>query len=152
MAAEFPREDLFWAKVQKTDECWLWTGATNGVGYGKLGRKRQFYQAHHVSLLLAGRPVPPGMCADHLCRTPACVNPDHLEIVTFAENVRRGDKSFRNKTHCQHGHSLTSANVMTRRNGRQRCRVCHNEHVKLSLRAKRQRARSEGVPVETGRP
>lgn len=27
---------------------------------------------------------------DHLCRNRRCVNPDHLEIVTRGQNVRRG--------------------------------------------------------------
>jgi hypothetical protein len=35
-------------------------------------------------------PVPSGMELDHLCRVKACVNPDHLEPVTHAENMRRG--------------------------------------------------------------
>ena len=35
-------------------------------------------------------PVPEGMQLDHLCRVPGCVNPDHLEPVSAAENVRRG--------------------------------------------------------------
>ena len=35
-------------------------------------------------------PIPEGMQIDHLCRLPACVNPDHLEVVTPTQNVRRG--------------------------------------------------------------
>lgn len=35
-------------------------------------------------------PIPDGLQLDHLCRNPSCVNPAHLEIVTGAENIRRG--------------------------------------------------------------
>ena len=33
--------------------------------------------------------IPDGLHLDHLCRVPACVNPEHLEPVTLAENNRR---------------------------------------------------------------
>ena len=36
-------------------------------------------------------PVPEGLELDHLCRIRHCVNPDHVEPVTCAVNVRRGD-------------------------------------------------------------
>jgi hypothetical protein len=35
-------------------------------------------------------PVPAGHQLDHLCKKRACVNPDHLEAVPQAENLRRG--------------------------------------------------------------
>lgn len=66
--------------------CWLWAGADNGVGYGKFRGK----YAHRVSYEAAKGPIPDGMHLDHLCRIRCCVNPDHLEPVTNAENARRG--------------------------------------------------------------
>jgi hypothetical protein len=36
-------------------------------------------------------PIPAGLHLDHLCRVRDCVNPEHLEPVTNAENLRRGD-------------------------------------------------------------
>lgn len=55
--------DRFWAKVEKTEGCWLWTSATWGSGYGFFwigGTKRSEY-AHRISWELAnGTPVPDG--------------------------------------------------------------------------------------------
>ena len=49
--------------------------------------------AHRVYYEKAKGPIPAGMQIDHLCRVPVCVNPDHLEAVTPAQNVQRGRKT-----------------------------------------------------------
>lgn len=84
----YPRADLSRYEVQdqgyKTP-CWIWTGSRSPDGYGRHGgtyAHTLLYEAH------VG-PVPEGQELDHLCRVPACCNPDHLEPVTHAENVRR---------------------------------------------------------------
>jgi len=72
--------------------CWVWQWSTDLNGYGQLRPKetRRIRQAHILFYERLHGPVPPGMQLDHLCRVPACVNPDHLEVVTNAENTRRG--------------------------------------------------------------
>lgn len=70
--------------------CWLWTAAKNNGGYGMFtfttGWRRS---AHRVSYETFVGPIPDGLQLDHLCRVRHCVNPDHLEPVTAAENTRR---------------------------------------------------------------
>lgn len=36
-------------------------------------------------------PIPEGLAIDHLCRQTSCVRPDHLEAVTYAENLHRSN-------------------------------------------------------------
>lgn len=74
------------------DGCWIWTGWTNGRGYGKIsrgGRGAGTEWVHRVSYMHHVGPIPDGLVLDHLCRTPPCVNPAHLEPVAHAENMRR---------------------------------------------------------------
>lgn len=84
-------EERFWAKVTKTDNCWLWTGALSS-GYGRIGigpSSAGLDYAHRISYRLHHGPIPEGLFIDHLCRVRRCVNPAHLEAVTQAENNRR---------------------------------------------------------------
>jgi hypothetical protein len=71
--------------------CWIWQRSLNDRGYGYLRHQGQCRLAHRVYWTEANGPVPPGMQLDHLCRKPACVNPDHLQPVSNAENTRRGN-------------------------------------------------------------
>lgn len=72
--------------VEPNSGCWLWLGADNGCGYGKFRGR----YAHRISFELAKGNIPARMHLDHKCRVRCCVNPDHLEPVTNAENARRG--------------------------------------------------------------
>lgn len=123
------RVAAFWAKVKKTDTCWNWMGARRPVGYGTfMGPGRKHVAAHRFAYQLEVGAIPDGLFLDHLCRNPRCVNPDHLEPVTNAENILRGNgMSARNarKTHCKRGHPLSGGNLVLTGYGRQ-CRTCAN--------------------------
>lgn len=117
--------ERFIAKVQFDDSgCWLWTAQTSLDGYGKIQMGKRAGYAHRVSYELLVGPIPEGLQLDHLCRVRSCVNPDHLEPVTLAENVRRG--KWGQRSHCDEGHELTEDNVYrspSRPNIRE-CRKC----------------------------
>lgn len=83
-------ENRFWAKVQKTESCWLWTGAIRDKGYGAFGVSRATIEsAHRVSWILTHGPIPNGLWVLHNCPdgdNPACVNPEHLWLGTAMDN------------------------------------------------------------------
>jgi hypothetical protein len=108
-------------------DCWIWTGRTH-KGYARAGdgqASRWMYQR------MVG-PIPEGLELDHLCETPLCVNPEHLEPVTRLENMRR---RYANYTHCKHGHEFTPANTYIRPSGHRDCRAC------ICVRTRRYKAR-----------
>lgn len=85
----------FWAKVDKNGPggCWLWVGARSSTGYGNVYDRGRWQAPHRIVAEAAWGPIPDGMQVDHLCRIRACVNPNHLDVVTRRENTSRGANS-----------------------------------------------------------
>lgn len=118
-----------------TTPCWVWQG-TPRDGYGRIYRDGRLWNAHIWFYQVAKGPIPDGKQLDHLCHQNcpggsdcphrACVNPDHLEPKTQAENIRAGVKSRGKPSHCKHGHAFTPENTIVRSDGSWRCRTCDN--------------------------
>lgn len=133
-------DQKFWAKVDTTGNCWLWTGCLNNMGYGQLTRRSAGESSRHLAHRFAYQElvgvIPEGMVLDHLCKVSACVNPSHLEPVTQAENIRRGNACRATKTHCANGHEWADGNVylFQRRGGiEKQCRTCRNQASRKSI-------------------
>lgn len=135
--------ERFWVKVTRAgdDECWLWTGGTAGRGYGTFRVGSKMAYAHRISYDLAFGPIADGLDIDHLCGTPPCVNPRHLEAVTHRENVLRGDTvpaAHAGKTTCPKGHPYDLFNTYTPPRGGRQCRQCKRA-ADRSFRERRRR-------------
>jgi hypothetical protein len=84
-------EERFWAKVNKTDTCWIWTGHRKPDGYGRWrvpngeGNGKSEY-VHRIAWQWANGDVPEGMQLDHRCHNTSCVRPDHLRLTTSKQN------------------------------------------------------------------
>lgn len=126
--------------VEKTifDNCWIWTGATDGRNYGQIHVKGKTRRLPRVSYILFYGCIPDTV--DHLCSNKRCWNPDHLESVTQLVNVRRAADWYQTEDgswFCPFDHEMTPQNTFTRTNG-VRCRRCHNDY-KAQWRAERGR-------------
>jgi hypothetical protein len=89
---------LFWPKVQKTEDCWLWLGSKNAKGYGVHSIKGDNVLAHRFVFALVNGAILDGMQIDHTCYTRECVNPSHLRAVTYYENQENREGANANNT------------------------------------------------------
>lgn len=132
-------EIRFWAKVNKTESCWIWTGTMQqNSPYGQFWLNGKLVRPHRYSYEQSIGPIPEGLTIDHLCRNTICVNPKHLEAVTSKVNTLRGTGFAAinaKKTHCHQGHEFTKENTYSY-NGKRCCRTCRSETTRKLRHAK----------------
>jgi hypothetical protein len=113
------------------DDCLIWTGPQTKKGYGVINfRARKGVMnnelAHRVAYELAnGEESAREMTIDHLCGVPLCCNPNHLEAVSLAENIRRSALAI---TACPQGHVYDEQNTLYTPDGHRVCRQCNRNN------------------------
>lgn len=118
-------------KTIKVNDCWVWNFSKTASGYGQVyfAKLKRPVVAHRAMLFALGKEIPSNMEVDHLCRERLCINPDHLEIVTPLENVRRSVPYWKSRktNFCRKGHPFDEINTrIFARDGvpTQICRAC----------------------------
>ena len=140
IASKIPLESLdldrFWAKVDKSGDCWLWTGATSGsrgvATYGQVSIAGRRFLAHRVSMALHLGDLAIDAVVDHDspgvgCRNRLCVKPAHLVVTDVRGNnaTKEGGKYVAALgVECQRGHSLATPESRYFTKGGLGCREC----------------------------
>lgn len=121
------------------DDCWIWRGQLDRLGYGWVrwhpSRKTYVHvQAHVAAYLLANPAPPPDHEIVHTCATKCCMNPAHLIAMTTAERIdfamkRHNILRYRDDAgvQCVNGHWLSIDNQYIapgRQGDRPQCRRC----------------------------
>jgi hypothetical protein len=94
-------------------KCWVWSKTITPDGYALVSIEGKSKRAHRVSYEIFVKKIKNKMHIDHVCKNRSCVNPDHLEQVSHAENGSRERSSHYNalKTHCKRGHEFSEENT-----------------------------------------
>jgi len=110
-------KDRFYEEVlpEPNTGCWLWTGAVHSERkpYGRFGFEGRTVAAHRMSYQLHKGRIPTGMFVCHKCDNPNCVNPDHLFLGTYLDNIQDRNRKGRQARGTRHGRSkLTPQQVL----------------------------------------
>lgn len=145
----------FMRKVEvQPNGCWRWTRPLRSNGYADFFYEGKSRRAHRVAYEHFSGPIPDGLEPDHLCHTNdlscaggwdcphrACVNPEHLELVTRRVNALRGRSAAAAnsaKETCKRGHPFDDANTYYPSTGGRQCKACRAERSR-EMEATRQR-------------
>lgn len=116
--------ERFAMKVEQSafSDCVIWLGAQDGHGYGQINVNGMPIKAHRIAWQLQRGEIPADLTIDHLCTNRLCQNVEHLELVTRAENGRRGSATKGRKLACVNGHPFNRDTDKWKP-----CRICRRE-------------------------
>lgn len=82
-------EERFWARVQKSEDCWEWQGRADEGGYARIRREnsRERVLVHRLSWEFENGPIPEGLLVLHKCDNRICVRTLHLFLGTHQINT-----------------------------------------------------------------
>lgn len=137
-----PVMDRLMARVSYSNgDCWEYAKTTRAdddgyrqVSIGNVGGRSVMRYAHRVVYEHLVGPIPDGLQLDHLCRNRTCVNPEHLEPVTAAENRRRAAALI---TACPQDHPYDDINTGIASTGQRYCIECNRTRARERYRQNR---------------
>lgn len=138
-------------------ECVIWHKSKNEKGYGQDFYNGKNTKAHRAAWMRAYGEIPSGVVVDHICHNEAatkgeceggvscihraCVNLDHLRLVTPSQNVLAGMHSIDTKATCKKGHDYRDKrNIMIRKNGKRECAQCNRDRATMNYYKSKQAA------------
>jgi hypothetical protein len=130
------------------NNCIKFKGKLNGYGYGTVIYQGKRMKASRVAWIEANGPIPSGLVVDHTCHNEAikqgkckggitcehraCINLDHLRLITQQENIMSGLHNIDNRSHCNQGHPFIKENIMVRFNGKRECAECNRVRARAN--------------------
>lgn len=135
--AHAPAAERLWRKVDKSGDCWLWTGYRTPFGHGQVlddGGRMQY--AHRLVWALVNGPIPEGMVVRHHCDVPACVRIDHLALGSRQDNIadmHRRRRSAKDKAGARPGYCYRDLHELTpgNRNKSGACKACDRQQAEV---------------------
>lgn len=83
-----PLDVILEQRSRQDGDCRIWTGAVDAAGYGHKRWNGRPQTVHRLKWISANGPIPVGMVIDHICWNKACINIEHLRLVTHAQNMQ----------------------------------------------------------------
>ena len=122
--------------IDPVTQCWNWTRKLDN-GYGRIWFRGKVWRVYRLLYTWKTGKVPKWKNftdkeIDHICNNRACVNPNHLQLISHKENTLKGSGPTavnKRKNRCKHGHLLVPDN-----RGSRKCPTCNKIYMSSEKR------------------